>query len=115
MAEFDDFFSDWLNARENARRAISDIEHEGATKARAEADYYAAKSCAYTRLLAQGNATSAANLVKGVEEVSKALYLFRLAESKYKAAQQASQLFNQEEAHTYDQYKRVMAGDSERF
>lgn len=112
---FADLYQDWLNARDNARAAIEDIAREGEAKARAEAEYYAAKACDYTRLLAEGNATSAGNLVKGQPDTNKALFEFRMAESKYKAAVQASQLFIDEESHTYDQYKRVMTGDTERF
>lgn len=111
----DDLYQDWLNARENWRVSIEDIKREGQTKAQAEAEYYAAKACAYARLLTEGNATSAGNLVKGVPEVNDALYRFRLAESKYKAAVQASQACIDEESHCYDQYKRAMAGDFERF
>lgn len=111
----DSLYQDWLNARENARQAIADIEEEGRRKAAAEADYYAAKSAAYARLLAEGNATAAGNMVKGDADVNAALFEFRLAESRYKAAQSAASLFIDEEAHTYDQYKRAMSGDSDRF
>ena len=54
-------------------------------------------------------------MVKGDADVNAALYAFRLAESRYKAAQSAASLFIDEEAHTYDQYKRAMSGDSDRF
>ena len=111
----DSLYQDWLNDRENARQAIADIEEEGRRKAEAEAAYYAAKAVAYARLLAEGNATAAGNMVKGDADVNRALLEFRMAEARYKAACSAASLFIDEEAHTYDQYKRAMAGDSERF
>lgn len=110
----DSLYQDWLNARENARQAIADIEEEGRRKAAAEADYYAAKASAYARLLAEGNATSAGNMVKGDEDVNAALYAFRLAESRYKAATMAANLFIDEEAHCYSEYKMAMSGDAGR-
>ncbi len=78
----DSLYQDWLNARENARQAIADIEEEGRRKAAAEAEYYAAKSAAYARLLAEGHATAAGNMVKGAADVNAALYAFKLAESR---------------------------------
>lgn len=108
-------YQDWLNARENARAAIEDVEREGEAKADAEAAYYEAKAIAYARLLDEGNATSAGNLVKGDSDVNAALRRFRAAESRYKAATLAANLFIDEEAHCYDLHKRVLAGDSERF
>lgn len=110
----DSLYQDWLNARENARQAIADIEEEGKRKAAAEADYYAAKSAAYARLLAEGNATAAGNMVKGDADVNAALYAFRLAESRYKAATMAANLFIDEEAHCYSEYKMAMSGDAGR-
>ncbi len=110
----DSLYQDWLNARENARQAIADIEEEGRRKAAAEADYYAAKSAAYARLLAEGNATAAGNMVKGDADVNAALYAFRLAESRYKAATMAANLFIDEEAHCYSEYKMAMSGDAGR-
>lgn len=110
-----DTYSDWLNARENARKAIQDVEAEGARRARAEAAYYAAKAADYARIMAEGNATSAGNQVKGAPDTNRALLEFRMAESTYKAATLAANLFIDEEAHCYDLHKRVMAGDSERF
>ena len=110
----DSLYQDWLNARENARQAIADIEEEGKRKAAAEADYYAAKSAAYARLLAEGNATAAGNMVKGDADVNRALFEFRLAESRYKAATMAANLFIDEEAHCYSEYKIAMSGDTGR-
>lgn len=110
----DSLYQDWLNARENARQAIADIEEEGKRKAAAEADYYAAKSAAYARLLAEGNATAAGNMVKGDADVNAALYAFRMAESRYKAATMAANLFIDEEAHCYSEYKMAMSGDAGR-
>ena len=110
----DSIYQYWLNARENARQAIADIEEEGKRKAAAEADYYAAKSAAYARLLAEGNATAAGNMVKGDADVNRALFEFRLAESRYKAAQSAAQLFTNEESHCYHEYRIAMSGDRER-
>lgn len=110
----DSLYQDWLNARENARQAIADIEEEGRRKAAAEADYYAAKSAAYARLLAEGNATAAGNMVKGDADVNAALYAFRMAESRYKAATMAANLFIDEEAHCYSEYKMAMSGDAGR-
>ena len=110
----DSLYQDWLNARENARQAIADIEEEGRRKAAAEADYYAAKAAAYARLLAEGNATAAGNMVKGDADVNRALFEFRLAESRYKAATMAANLFIDEEAHCYSEYKIAMSGDTGR-
>ncbi|MDD7203549.1 MAG: hypothetical protein PUH18_04305 [Coriobacteriaceae bacterium] len=110
----DSLYQDWLNARENARQAIADIEEEGRRKAAAEADYYAAKSAAYARLLSEGNATAAGNMVKGDADVNRALFEFRLAESRYKAATMAANLFIDEEAHCYSEYKMAMSGDAGR-
>lgn len=110
----DSLYQDWLNARENARKAIADIEEDGRRKAAAEADYYAAKSAAYARLLAEGNATAAGNMVKGDADVNAALYAFRMAESRYKAATMAANLFIDEEAHCYSEYKMAMSGDAGR-
>lgn len=110
----DSLYQDWLNARENARQAIADIEEEGRRKAAAEADYYAAKASAYARLLAEGNATAAGNMVKGDADVNAALYAFRMAESRYKAATMAANLFIDEEAHCYSEYKMAMSGDAGR-
>lgn len=110
----DSLYQDWLNARENARQAIADIEEEGRRKAAAEADYYAAKASAYARLLSEGNATAAGNMVKGDADVNRALFEFRLAESRYKAATMAANLFIDEEAHCYSEYKMAMSGDAGR-
>lgn len=108
-------YEDWLNARDNARKAIQDVETEGARLARSEAAYYRAKATDYAALMAAGNATSAGNMVKGADETNAALEEFRMAQATYKAATLAANLFIDEEAHCYDQHKRVMAGDSERF
>ena len=110
-----DTYTDWLNARENARQAIGEIESEGASRAQAEAAYYAAKSADYARLVAESNATAAGNMVKGQPETNRALFEFRMAEARYKAACSAATLFIDEEAHCYDAHRRALAGDSERY
>lgn len=107
-----DTYTDWLNARENARQAIADEEREGAAKATATAAYYAAKAKAYTRLLFEGNsATAAQNLVKGEPDVNPLLEQKLAAEARYKAACDAADLFTNEEAHTYKEHSRAMAAD----
>lgn len=108
-------YEDWLNARDNARKAIQDVETEGRRLAMAEARYYRCKASDYAALMAKGSATSAGNMVKGSDDTNAALAEFRMAQATYKAATLAANLFIDEEAHCYDQHKRVMAGDSERF
>lgn len=105
-------YQDWANARENAREAIADVEREGEAKAVAEAMYYEAKALCVARLKAENvAATNIGNMVKGDEQVNARLYEFRSAEAKYKAACLAAQLFTNEEAHCYDQHKRVMTAE----
>jgi hypothetical protein len=111
-----DTYADWLDARNNAREAIGDVEREGQRKAIAEAEYYRAKAVCVARMKAEGHAaTIITAMVKGDEEVNAKLQTFRMAEARYKAAQYAANLFIDEEAHTYDQHKRALSGDSERF
>lgn len=110
----DSTYEDWLNARENARAAIRDVEAEGRRKAEAEAAYYAAKATAYARLVAETNATAAGNMVKGQPETNRALLEFRMAEARYKAACSAAQLFTNEESHCYHEHRIAMGGDRER-
>lgn len=111
-----DTYQDWLNARNNARVAIADIENAGQLKAKAEAAYYREKSLCVARMKAAGYPATIINaMVKGDETVNAALFDFRMQEAAYQAAKNAATLFIDEEAHTYDQHKRSMAGDSERF
>ena len=53
-------------------------------------------------------------MVKGDADVNRALFEFRLAESRYKAATMAANLFIDEEAHCYSEYKIAMSGDTGR-
>lgn len=110
-----DTYTDWINARENARKAIQDVEEEGRRKAAAEADYYAAKSADYARLRAEGyTATDAANMVKGQPDTNRALFESEMADAMYKAATSAAQLFINEESHCYHEHRIAMSGDTER-
>lgn len=107
-------YQDWLNARENARQAIEDVEREGEARAQAEAEYYRCKATDYARLVSSSNATAAGNQVKGQGDTNAALYRYRLAEAKYKAATLAANLFIDEEAHCYQEHRIAMSGDRER-
>lgn len=111
-----DTYQDWLDARDNARAANSDYRDAGQEAAEAEAYYYKAKALAAARLKAENYPVTYIELIiKGDDVVSDALLAFRLAEARLNAAKLANQLYNNEEAHTYDLHRRVMAGDSERY
>lgn len=111
-----DTYQDWLEARQNARTANEDLRIEAQNAAKAEAEYYRAKSVMVAHLQARGEpATLIQQKVKGLEPVATKLYEYRLAEGLLAAAKHANQLYNNEEAHTYDLHKRCIAGDSERY
>lgn len=108
--------SDWLDSRDNARQANRDYRESGVRYAVANARYYRAKALAGARLKARGYpATYIDQVLKGQEEVNEALLERDMAKAEHDADRLQNVLFNQEEAHTYDQLKRAMAGDTERF
>ena len=111
-----DTYQDWLDARDNARQANSDYRESGRRSAYAEANYYRTKAVEAAKLKAAGTpVTYIETVIKGIEQVNDALLAYRLAEAENNADKLQNLLFNQEEAHTYDMHKRVMAGDTERF
>lgn len=111
-----DSYQDWLDARDNARQANSDYRESGIRSAYAEAAYYKAKAMEAAKLKAENTpVTYIETIIKGVDSVNDALLAYRLAEAVHNADKLQNLLFNQEEAHTYDLHKRVMAGDTERF
>lgn len=111
-----DPYSDWADARDNARQANGDYRSSGMRYAAANAKYYREKALAGARLKSRGYpATYIEQVLKGQEEVNQALLERDMAKAEHDADRLQNILFNQEEAHTYDQLKRAMAGDTERF
>ena len=111
-----DTYQDWLTARENARAAIEDFRQAASNSAAAEAYYYKAKAIESAKMKANGDpATFISTAIKGNDVVNDALYAYRLAEAETTAAKLASQLFINEESHTFHVYKQIMAGDSDRY
>ena len=111
-----DSYQDWLDARDNARQANSDYRESGRRSALAESHYYKVKAIEAAKLKADNTpVTFIETIIKGIDVVNDALLAYRLAEAEHNADKLQNLLYNQEEAHTYDQYKRAMAADSERF
>lgn len=109
-------YQDWLNARQNAREAITDVERAGQVKASAEAAYYREKSLCVARLKADGVAATLIQLmVKGDDKVNEKLFEYRMAEAEYTAAKNAATLFIDEESHCFHNHRVALAGDSGRY
>lgn len=111
-----DAYQDWWDSRDNARTANGDFRESGRRFAVANAKYYRAKAVEAAKLKARGlAATYIETVVKGQPAVNEALMERDMAKAELDADRLQNILFNQEEAHTYDQLKRSMAGDAERF
>lgn len=111
-----DVYDDWYDSRDNARQANREFRESGRRFAIANANYYRQKAVEAAKLKARGlAATYIDTVIKGQPGVNEALMERDMAKAELDADRLQNTLFNQEEAHTYDQLKRAMAGDSERF
>ena len=102
----------WMRSRRLAQTAVDEASKRCEEYAKAEADYYSAKSAAALRMKADGMpVTLIDNCVKGVEGVAEKLFALTLAEGKYRAAMKAIDVYRDDERMVFDEYRRSMMGD----
>lgn len=106
-------YQGWQNDVRLAKQAVAEASERCEEYARAEAAYYAAKAKAAIEMKADGEpVTYIQTVVKGVPEVSEALFHYTLAEGKYRAAHKAIDVYRDAMNQSYQEYKRSMMGDT---
>lgn len=101
----------WLMMRDMAHQAISDASARSEELARAEAEYYAAKTAEAMAMKAAGEpVTFIQTVIKGRPGVSEKLFDYTLAEAKYRAACEAIKTYRDSERYSYQEYQRSMEG-----
>lgn len=104
----------WQRSCELMKRAVAEASKRCEEYALAEAEYYTAKAAAALRMKDEGvPATIIGATIKGDDDVAFKMFMFTLAEGKYRAAMKAIDVYRDDARMAYDEYKRSMMGDAQ--
>lgn len=99
----------WQRDVRLAKKAVEEASLRCEEYAKAEAEYYAAKTIKAMQMKADGEpVTYIQTVIKGTEEVAPLLFAKTLAEGKYRAAVKAIDVYQSAMLQSYGEYKRSL-------